>query len=149
MNSLTRRQKWLIAMGLLLFAAIKVAMLLWWQQEKGSSPSVQTLDCNVRSGCVLPNTDGAVFSMSAPISAQTPFNLTLRGIDVTQEVSVRFEMADMDMGFNRYRLMAAERAPNTLQALAVRLPVCVTQRTDYIAVLSTEQGQYKIHFNTD
>ncbi|MGO3859575.1 MAG: hypothetical protein ACTJHL_10010 [Neisseriaceae bacterium] len=148
MNKLTRGQKWAIAIALLAFAAVKVAMLLWWQQEQGTK-NVQVLDCNVRSGCILPDGNGAVFRMSAPISAQTPFNITLSGVDVTQEASVSFEMVDMDMGFNRYRLIPAAEGADTLEAQQVRLPVCVSQRTDYIALLSTEQGQYKIHFNAD
>lgn len=146
MNKLSRRQKWAIAIALLLFAGVKVAMLLWWQQDQHSEQT-QVLDCNVRSGCVLP--EGGVFQMSAPISAQTPFTMTLSGVDAEQEVTVSFEMADMDMGFNRYRLLVAEGKPETRQAQNVRLPVCATQRLDYIAVVTTVQGQYKIHFNAD
>lgn len=152
MNKLTRKQKWAIAIALLLFAVIKVAMLLWWQQDKNQTQAtVHTLECNVRVGCILPNAqgEGAVLKMSSPISAKTPFDITLTGIDATKDVSISFEMADMDMGFNRYRLIPAADEPKTLQALAVRLPVCVSQRTDYIALVSTDQGQYKIHFNAD
>nr|MBP6563965.1 hypothetical protein [Neisseriaceae bacterium] len=70
MNKLTRRQKWAIAIALMLFAGIKLAMLWWWQEDQNTEASL-TLNCQVRSGCPLPG--GGVFQMSAPISAQTPF----------------------------------------------------------------------------
>lgn len=66
-----------------------------------------------------------------------PFEVRLRGFpaDPPPVVRVRFEMPDMEMGLNRYRLEAAGAGRFTGRAV---LPVCTTGRHDWRAVVSVE-----------
>ncbi|MCS4533188.1 hypothetical protein [Neisseria montereyensis] len=126
----SNKQKILIAVLLLLFAAVKVGGLLWW---KNSQPDVRVMaesECNVQKGCHLPN--GADVAFIGQVSIQTPFDIVIHNVpSETQEVYVSFSMRDMDMGFNRYKLVRQEGGK--WAANQIRLPICTEDRHDYLA----------------
>ncbi len=78
----------------------------------------------------------------APPSPLTafPFEVHLNGFAVKPppDVQVRFEMPDMDMGLNRYRLQNGGTGRFTGRAV---LPVCTTGRHDWRAVVSVESAE--------
>ncbi|QEY26912.1 hypothetical protein [Neisseria zalophi] len=126
----SNKQKILIAVLLLLFAAVKIGGLLWW---KNSQPDVRVMaeaECNVQKGCHLPN--GAEVEFVGQVSTQTPFDIVINNVPPeTQEVYVSFSMRDMDMGFNRYKLVRQEGGE--WAAKNIRLPICTQDRRDYLA----------------
>ena len=130
MSKLNRKQKILIAVLLLVFAGVKIAALLWWQKQQPALTVLRAAECNVHTGCALPN--GAVVKFSDTVQAKAPFDIEVRGVaaDVA-EVYVSFSMQDMDMGFNRYKLL--RQSNGTWRAVQIRLPVCVQNRHDYLA----------------
>ena len=66
------------------------------------------------------------------MQSKAPFDIEVRGVaaDVA-EVYVSFTMQDMDMGFNRYKLL--RQGDGTWRAAQIRLPMCVQNRHDYLA----------------
>ena len=130
MSKLSRKQKILIAVLLLGFAGVKIAALLWWQKQQPALTVLSAAECTVHAGCALPN--GTVVKFSNTVQAKAPFDIEVRGVaaDVA-EVYVSFSMQDMDMGFNRYKLL--RQSNGTWRAVQIRLPVCVQNRHDYLA----------------
>lgn len=130
MLKLNRKQAISAGVLLLVFAAVKVAAVLWWQEQQPSITALNEAACNVHAGCTLPN--GAVVKFSDRVAAKEPFDITLRNVPPqVQEVFVSFSMRDMDMGFNRYKLL--RQADGSWAARQIRLPVCVQGRSDYLA----------------
>ena len=130
MSKLSRKQKILVAVLLLVFAGVKIAALLWWQKQQPALTVLSAAECNVHAGCALPN--GTVVKFSNTVQAKAPFDIEVRGVaaDVA-EVYVSFTMQDMDMGFNRYKLL--RERDGTWRAAQIRLPICVQNRHDYLA----------------
>ncbi|MDO4997250.1 MAG: hypothetical protein Q4E16_01240 [Neisseria sp.] len=132
-----RKMLW-IAVALLLFAAVKVAALFWWQGQQ--SPR-EAIACDVKQGCVLPN--GGKLTFSSSLGLKTAFSVQLSDVQA-QEVSLSFSMKGMDMGFNRYDL----KAQNQLwRAENVRLPLCTQERHDFIADVNIDGKIYQIPFS--
>lgn len=125
---MTKNQKLMIAAVLLLaFAAAKLLLLGWWQKQQ---PAAQSAVCDVTRGCELPN--GVYAKFSDTVSAKQPFDILLKNVpNDVNEISVSFSMKDMDMGFNRFKLQ--RQSDGTWAAKRIRLPVCVSNRHDYLA----------------
>ena len=144
---MAKQRKLVVASVLLIvFAIIKVGMILWWQSTK--KPSQQAGICNVQSeeGCALP--DGTMIFFSHPIKAGAPFDITLKQVsDKAAEASVSFSMRDMDMGFNRYRLRS--KGHGVWGAEQIRLPVCVQNRRDYLADIAIDNKVFQVGFSTE
>jgi hypothetical protein len=89
--------------------------------------------CDVRSGCVAEAEDFAVaLSMGPEVRALTPFPVNVehrRGPEI-DSMTVAFDMADMDMGSNRYRLIGSDGGA---WHASVTLPVCMSGRSDWLA----------------
>ncbi len=142
-KKMTRNKKLLIALLLLAFAAVKVVSLLWWQNQQSALTVLDEAQCNVHQGCVLP--DGVQLKFSDEVYAKAPFDIELRGVDAAvQEVFVSFTMKDMDMGFNRYKLL--RQADGRWAAAQIRLPVCVQNRHDYLAEIHIGEQAYQVAF---
>ncbi len=146
MLKLNRKQAVLVGVSLLAFAAVKVAALLWWQSRQPEITPVRESACNVRTGCKLPN--GAEVKFSSRVAANEPFDITLRNVPPqTAEVFVSFSMRDMDMGFNRYKLL--RQADGSWAALQIRLPVCVQNRHDYLADIHIGGEVFQVGFTAE
>ena len=50
------------------------------------------------------------------------------------------------MGFNQYKLVINPKIENQMHALSVYLPVCVSERKDYLAILNLSGQHYQIAF---
>jgi len=89
--------------------------------------------CDVRQGCRAVGQSVAVtVSFGAEPRALQPFpiHLQLAGQQQADAVTVVFSMQDMDMGSNRYRLLADASAGWNAD---ITLPICMSGRTDWVA----------------
>lgn len=149
MKKLTRKQIILLAVMLVLFAILKIATILYWQQYKqGDTSSAVSLPvaCEIRNGCQLSN--GVVLTFDGKVSDKTRFNIIATNVpEHIDTLYVSFSMKSMDMGFNRYKLLP--HANGTWIAEDIRLPICVLQLKDYIAEVTIGQEHYEIPFRID
>ncbi len=149
MLKLTPLQWILIAVSLLVFAAMKIAMVYWYQ-DRVPAPQVVTEEegCDIRRGCKLPN--GATLRTFGKLNPKTRFRMLVMNAPAeTQSVYVEFSMKDMDMGFNRYKLLPPNAEQPNWHADSVRLPVCVAARTDYLMDVYIDGKGYQIAFDSD
>ena len=80
---------------------------------------------------------------SALPSALQSFDLTVRA-DGVKQVYASFVMVGMEMGLNRYRLVAAD---NSVWRAKVILPVCVAGRRDWVLTLVLDNNAVQIPFS--
>lgn len=134
------KQKWLLAgVLLLIFAASKLWLLQWWQQQQ---PAVEQVQCDVQAGCRLPN--GAVLTFGETLGVQTPFDVRVEQVDAAvQQVAISFSMKDMDMGFNRYDLRLEQ---GVWWGRNIRLPLCTESRHDFLADIQLDKQVYQVEF---
>lgn len=131
------------AVLLLVFAAAKLIALDWWQSRQ---PKVQQAECQVNSGCTLPN--GVYVKFSDTVYAKQPFDITLKNLPPQVEnISVSFSMKDMDMGFNRFNIRP--QTDGTWAAKQIRLPVCVENRNDYLADIEIDGQVFQTGFRAE
>ena len=81
--------------------------------------------------------------ISALPSALKPFDLTVQA-DGVKQVYASFVMVGMEMGLNRYRLIAAD---NNGWRAKVILPVCVAGRRDWVLTLVLDNSAVQIPFS--
>lgn len=139
------QNKKLIIVGVLLlvFAAVKLIALDWWQQQQ---PQAQQAECQVTQGCTLPN--GVYVKFSDKVEAKKPFDIVLRNVPETaQEITVSFSMKDMDMGFNRFNIRRQD--DGTWAAKQIRLPMCVENRHDYLADINIDGEVFQTAFSAE
>ena len=82
--------------------------------------------------------------LSMPPTPLQPFTLEVRAPGV-KRVSAEFQMAGMDMGFNRYVLRAA--SPGVFRS-EITLPVCVSGRRDWKLYLDVDGQAYALPFSS-
>ena len=142
------QKKWLlVGVALLLFAAIKVAALMWWQQKQPATASKKVqAACDVaQMGC--PFFGDAVFRLVGVGSNKSPFAIEASHVpDSVQSISASFQMKDMDMGFNRFELR--KQANGTWRVNGVYLPVCVAGRHDWQVKWQVNQQTFTADFRT-
>jgi len=132
----------LIGVALLLLALFKVGLVLWYLQQKDQPAAVQTLNClSSQWQCALP--DGGLVRFVSPPENGKPFVLRLEGVSAANP-SIEFAMADMDMGFNRYRFVA----DGANWKASITLPVCVSGSRSWIATLHLGKYSYRLPFAT-
>ena len=139
------QNKKLIIVGVLLlvFAAVKLIALDWWQQQQ---PQAQQAECQVTQGCTLPN--GIYVKFSDKVEAKQPFDIVLKNVpESAQEITVSFSMKDMDMGFNRFNIR--RQNDGTWAAKQIRLPMCVENRHDYLADINIGGEVFQTAFTAE
>jgi len=106
--------------------------------------------CDVRQGCRATDESVAVtVTFGAEPRALQPFpiHIQLDGHQQADSVTVAFSMQDMDMGSNRYRLIAEASAGWNAD---ITLPICTSGRTDWVAdfelVLADRRLQIQVPF---
>ncbi len=116
----------------------------------GCGPEERALPMTVDAGCDAAATPCRAeaqglslrFRLVPPVRPLSRFEveLTAEGPSAApiEGVEVRFEMADMDMGLNRYRLDARGEGRWTGVAM---LPVCSSGRSDWLARVRIRQGR--------
>lgn len=98
---------------------------------------LQTCQFSVKGHPVQVNFDGAP-------SGLHPFTLQVMTANASR-VYATFTMRDMDMGYNRYRLI--QKTPGLWQAKVV-LPVCATGRHDWLITLNIDGNKIRIPFSS-
>ena len=138
------QKKWLlVGVALLLFAAIKVVALMWWQQKQPATASKKVQVAQM--GC--PFFGDAVFRLVGVGSNKSPFAIEASHVpDSVQSISASFQMKDMDMGFNRFELR--KQANGTWRVNGVYLPVCVAGRHDWQVKWQINQQTFTADFRT-
>ena len=139
------QNKKLIIVGVLLlvFAAVKLIALGWWQQQQ---PQSKQAECQVTQGCTLPN--GVYVKFSDKLEIKQPFDIVLKNVpETTQEITVSFSMKDMDMGFNRFNIR--RQNDGTWAAKQIRLPMCVENRHDYLADINIGGEVFQTAFTAE
>lgn len=121
------------------------ALALWGAWPKNSPRQAQAINCTEpTAGCTFMH-DGltATLRFSARPEALKPFVLSISARRL-RRASVSFQMADMDMGFNRYELLQDAEGNWTAQ---VTLPVCTVSRGGWVAELTLDGRPYTLAFN--
>lgn len=142
MKKLTRQQWLFVAIALICFALLKAGLIYWYLQQKDKpAPRVEVSCSNLQQGCALP--DGSRLRFDRVPHHSEPFLITLDQAG-NSAPSAEFSMADMDMGFNRYRFVA-----NGPQWQArVTLPVCVSGSGDWLLDLQHDGQTYRVRFKS-
>ncbi len=96
---------------------------------------------DLTKGCA---TAGIEVRADQPPSALHPFLLSVHAPGARQ-VSAEFVMQGMEMGLNRYRLMAQN---DGVWQARVTLPVCVSGRRDWVLWLEVDGKRHGLAFQT-
>jgi len=127
------------------FAALLLSMLLLGcGAGERVLPMTVDADCDAAAGiCSAQGEDLSVrFRLVPPVQPLSRFDIELVAEGASagriDRVEVWFEMADMDMGLNRYRLDARGNGRWTGVAM---LPVCTSGRSDWVARVRVGQGR--------
>jgi len=143
-----KQKKWLaIGIVLLVLGAVKVWFITHYLLDRPAQAAElpQVLSCSsLTAGCTLPG--GGSLRFTTPPSYRQPFELTLSGVAAKEAPSIEFSMAQMDMGFNRYRLVV--NGQGGWQA-SVRLPVCASGGRDWIATIIVDGRRYTLPLRVD
>lgn len=129
---------------LLVAALLAVAVAGYWLKRPAEAVAVDCAD--PVSGCTFAHRgQTARLRFSArPVPLQA-FELRLEAPGAARaRASAEFQMAGMDMGFNRYDLRPAGDA----LAARVTLPVCVSGSRDWTLYLALDGERYAIPFST-
>ncbi|MGB4881484.1 MAG: hypothetical protein WBO82_00365 [Neisseria sp.] len=138
------KQKILLAVFLLLFAAVKMFGLAWWKEQQPDVTVVNTA-CDLRQGCTLPNGVQVLFGS---LTTKMPFDMRAQNVPAdVKNISVSFSMRDMDMGFNRYDL--AKQLDKSWYRAANRLPVCAQGRHDWLADITVDETVFQVAFEAE
>lgn len=145
MNPFNKKQKLTIAGCLIAFAIIKIALLWLWQQQE-NAPSAAIVQCNVaQEGCEFEA--GQRLQLIGVGNNKTPFAAKLTGLpESVQSVSLSFSMRDMEMGFNRFELK--KQADSSWQIAAIHLPLCSSNRHDWLVNWQIDGKNYQAPFQT-
>lgn len=129
-----------------LVIAALTALALWGAWQKTPKQAAQTIVCaDPVAGCTfLHDSLPAYLRFSARPEALKPFELSITGPSLGK-ATASFQMAGMDMGFNRYDLKPGTDGQWTAR---VTLPVCTVSRVDWIAELDLDGQLYIFSFNT-
>lgn len=133
------------AIPALVLAAL-AALAIWGALRKNRPEQVQPILCaNPVAGCPFVHHDApARIGFSSTPETMKPFVITLSH-PALRQVSASFQMAGMDMGFNRYDL---KRGPDGNWTASIVLPVCTASRADWVAELKLDGQFYSLSFAT-
>lgn len=134
-----------LAAPLLVIAAL-VALAWWGASQKAPLQQAQAIVCaDPTAGCAFEHEGRpATLRFSQQPEALKPFVLSVFAPGLRQ-ASVSFQMAGMDMGFNRYDLR--QNADGSWSA-RITLPVCTVSRVDWIAELTLDGRLYTLAFDS-
>lgn len=145
MNS-SRRGLWVFLLSLMFVAVITS---LWRyrtvvdDEANEVLPLTVTADCDsAQAACAARGAGIAVeLSLGPSMQPMQPFAIQLRVVQgqlsTNAQMELQFRMRDMEMGQNRYRLVADEQG--VWHGTAV-LPVCSRGRRDWLAQLAIQDG---------
>ena len=128
---------------LLVIALVAIAAAGWWLKRPAEAVAVNCAD--PLAGCTFSHR-GAPASVRfsgrpAPLEA---FELSVRTSGASR-ISAEFQMAGMDMGFNRYDL---HPTADGVFVSTVTLPICVSGQRDWVLYLDIDGSRYALPFST-
>jgi hypothetical protein len=127
----------------LVVVLLGVAVAGWWLKRPADAVAVACAD--PLAGCAFVHRGiPASVRFSAQPAPMEAFGVRVSAPGATR-VSAEFQMAGMDMGFNRYDLKPA--GTDTFAA-QVTLPVCVSGRRDWRLYLDVDGTRYAVPFAT-
>ncbi len=160
-----RRDQWPVAgsvmnwqhqslLSLVLGVALIIAAIGLWRNQlnddTGSDdplplPLIATTNCDsAQTACVARGEGLAVELSLGSVQPMQPFSIQLRilqgQLSAAAEVELQFQMQNMDMGQNRYRLVVDKQGMWHGNAV---LPVCSRGRSDWIAQLAIQEGEQR------
>lgn len=139
------------------FTLTGVALLLLLTAcGQGGRQLQKAVDLAVQGSCDVATTEclasghgvSVKLSLGPNVKVLEPFPIGLTAVtpdaDPVREVNVDFNMRDMDMGINRYKLQSTGQGWTGKGII----PVCVTGRNDWIAIVEivTDEGSYRAVF---
>ena len=123
-----------------------VALVLLFGTERETAPPQRLACADLQAGCTLVlDGQAATVGFVGQPKVLAPFEVWLR-IEAAKTVQARFDMADMDMGFNLYTLRPD--ADGVFRA-RVTLPVCVSGRRDWVMTLNIDGRKVEVPFVTE
>ena len=141
-NNKAWARKSVLILALLLGASLfayKMGLFKGWQQAKVDQ--VIHISCpDLQQGCQFKiNEQSYQIKSAAPVSTDQPVTLTLTG--PAKSVYLNWQMVDMDMGSNRYKMQ--DIGKDQWQA-ETALPICSQKRQDWLLSLQLEQVEVRI-----
>lgn len=139
-------------LGLLaVLVLIGIAIGAWLRSHPDDTPASATAltvaaDCDsARQTCSARAADLEIeLCLGPPVRPMEAFEIRVlnprNALDDDAQITLEFQMRDMDMGLNRYRLEHA--ADGEWRGRAI-LPMCVSGRSDWLAKLEIAQGGHR------
>ena len=143
---MTRRRIWgwvALVVGILLLLG-GAALLYFGVLQAPKRPVVQVVCENVIAGCMLPE-PGLRIAFDQHPQSMKPFRLKVE-VSNAREVHASFAMRDMQMGLNRYRLLAEGAGAWKAE---ITLPVCMNGRSDWVMTLDVDGRLYQLPFTSN
>jgi hypothetical protein len=137
---------WMIVASLLLIAIGGAAYFYLGTAHSDQPVAAKALICrDMATGCSL---DALSIKADRTPEMMRPFKLEVN-LPEAKAVYASFSMRDMDIGFNRYRLV---QQPSGGWQAEVTLPICTQSRSDWIMSLEIEgkgsDTRYQVAFET-
>jgi hypothetical protein len=122
------------------------ALAIWGALQRAGPQQLQPIPCaNPVAGCTFVHHDApAQLRFSATPEPLKPFFITLSHPSL-KTATISFQMADMDMGFNRYDFT---RGPPGVWTARIVLPVCTSSRVDWISEIHLDDRFYSLRFTS-
>lgn len=141
-----RKLVWIIVAGLLLIVTAGGAYLYLGTAHLDQPVAMKSLICrDMAAGCSL---DALSVKSDRTPEMMRPFKLEVN-LPEAKAVYASFSMRDMDVGFNRYRLV---QQTSGAWLAEVTLPICTQSRSDWIMSLEVEgegaDTRYQVAFET-
>jgi hypothetical protein len=122
---------------------VAIAVAGYWAKRPPESESIACSD--PVAGCDFRHRGAAarVRFSELPVPLE-PFGLSVTAPG-SARVSVEFQMVGMDMGFNRYDLRPL---PDGTFSSRITLPVCISERQDWLLYLQIDGNNYVLPFSS-
>jgi hypothetical protein len=134
-----------LAAPILILLAL-AALAIWGARQQAQPQQMQEIRCaDPVSGCAFMHNGAATqLRFSVQPQALNPFSITIAH-PALRKASASFQMANMNMGFNRYDFKPQGKG---LWIASVTLPVCTASRVDWVAELELDGRFYRMTFTT-
>lgn len=135
-----KKHVWLlIAIIVVAFIAAKViAVTAFGEVKNEQALDAPLVACELQDTCRL--AAGVSVKSQEMLRLNQPFHVELTTDEPIDEVSVSFSMLEMEIGYNRYKLLSDDG--KTWKA-EIRLPICTFNRADYIATWRVGNKKYQ------
>ena len=143
---MTRNRLFASIAALVLISALLAAIALLRPTPDVAAEVLRMTDAHcdsARQTCLATGTGLDVeWRLGPPVRPMEQFDMRLRivrgELSADAEVIIEFQMRDMEMGMNRYRL---EPAAVDMWGGRAMLPVCTSGRSDWLATLTIQDGE--------